>query len=170
MSGTNGLVQRPSYYTETTSGFTTSETLVTTDELIADTETTSGFTTSETLVTTDELIAEYRTEVAINGLTVLESGNFVGSGIVTLDFEGAAVTVSGTTATISGIGGGGSGASTLNELTDVTITSVTDNEILSYDSGSGDWINQTAAELNLSETGHSHTESDISDLDRRRIR
>jgi hypothetical protein len=37
----------------------------------------------------------------------------------------------------------------LNEITDVTITSVADNEVLAYDSTSGDWINQTAAEAGL---------------------
>lgn len=39
---------------------------------------------------------------------------------------------------------------TLGELTDVTISGTpADNEILGYNSGSGEWINQTAAELGL---------------------
>jgi len=33
--------------------------------------------------------------------------------------------------------------------TDVTITSVADNELLAYDSGSGEWINQTATEAGI---------------------
>lgn len=43
--------------------------------------------------------------------------------------------------------------------TTVTIASVTDNEMLSYDSGSGIWTNQTAAELGLATTSSlsSHT-------------
>lgn len=45
--------------------------------------------------------------------------------------------------------------------TDVTISSITDNEILSYDSGSGDFINQTASELGLATSASltSHTGS-----------
>jgi len=49
--------------------------------------------------------------------------------------------------------------------TDVTITAVADNEVLAYDSGSGDWINQTAAEAGLAVAGHTHLEADITDLD-----
>jgi hypothetical protein len=37
----------------------------------------------------------------------------------------------------------------LGELTDVTITTVTDNEVLAYDSTSSEWINQTPAEAGL---------------------
>ena len=37
----------------------------------------------------------------------------------------------------------------LDELTDVTITTVTDNEVLAYDSTSSKWINQTPAEAGL---------------------
>ena len=37
----------------------------------------------------------------------------------------------------------------LDELTDVTITTVTDNEVLAYDSTSSEWINQTPAEAGL---------------------
>jgi len=44
----------------------------------------------------------------------------------------------------------------LDNLGDVTITSVTDNEVLAYDNGSSEWINQTAAEAGLSVTGHTH--------------
>lgn len=44
---------------------------------------------------------------------------------------------------------------------DITITSITDNEILQFDSGSGDWINQTLAEAGISAVGHVHAASDI---------
>ena len=91
----NGLVQRPTYFTETT----------------------SGFTTSETLVTTDELVAEYLTEVVENGLTILDTDNFVASGVTTLNFEGTTVTASGTTVTISGLGGSGGGVTDHGALT-----------------------------------------------------
>lgn len=49
---------------------------------------------------------------------------------------------------IGPIGAAGS-PSNLNSLSDVTIASVTNNEILSYDSGSSQWINQTPAEAGL---------------------
>lgn len=38
---------------------------------------------------------------------------------------------------------------TLAELTDVTITDVADNELLAYDNGSSEWINQTPSEASL---------------------
>ena len=40
-------------------------------------------------------------------------------------------------------------ATALNGMADVTITSVGDNEVLAWDSGSSLWINQTAAEAGL---------------------
>src|SRR4030067_314759 len=62
--------------------------------------------------------------------------------------------------------GGGGGASALDDLTDVVITApIADNEVLAYDSGSGDWINQTAVEAGLSEPGHKHLEGDVTDLE-----
>lgn len=42
-----------------------------------------------------------------------------------------------------------SNLSELNDLSDITITSPSDNEVLAYDSTSGDWINQTASEAGL---------------------
>lgn len=41
------------------------------------------------------------------------------------------------------------GAPALNDVTDVVITTPADNEVLAYDNGSGNWINQTAAEAGL---------------------
>lgn len=38
---------------------------------------------------------------------------------------------------------GGGGATTLDDLTDVSITSATDGQVLTYDSTSGEWINDT---------------------------
>ena len=38
---------------------------------------------------------------------------------------------------------------TVNDLNDTTITSVADNDILAYDSGSSKWINQSAAEAGI---------------------
>lgn len=50
------------------------------------------------------------------------------------------------------------------DLSDATITAVADDEVLAYDSGSGEWINQTAAEAGLAEDVHTHVEADITDL------
>jgi hypothetical protein len=50
----------------------------------------------------------------------------------------------------------------LNELHDVLISGTpADNEVLAYDSASGNWINQTAAEAGIAATGHTHSTSDI---------
>jgi hypothetical protein len=40
----------------------------------------------------------------------------------------------------------------IDDITDVTVTSVADNEVLAYDSGTSKWINQTAAEAGLATT------------------
>ena len=47
----------------------------------------------------------------------------------------------------------------LSEMNDVVITSVTDNEVLAYDSTTSKWINQTAAEAGLATASNltSHT-------------
>lgn len=37
----------------------------------------------------------------------------------------------------------------INSLSDVTITTVTDNEVLAYNAGTSEWVNQTAAEAGL---------------------
>lgn len=48
------------------------------------------------------------------------------------------------------------------DLTDVTITSVGADEILGY---SGGWINRTLTEAGISAEGHTHVETDITDLE-----
>jgi len=50
---------------------------------------------------------------------------------------------------------------TLPELSDVVITTVADNEVLAYNSGTSKWINQTAAEASLAAASHNHAASDI---------
>lgn len=57
------------------------------------------------------------------------------------------VYANGSWADVAAGGGGGGGA--INDLTDVTISSVSDNEILQYDSGTSQWINQTISEAGL---------------------
>lgn len=41
------------------------------------------------------------------------------------------------------------GSPALDDLSDVVITSITDNEVLAYDSGGGAWVNQTPSEAGL---------------------
>ena len=50
----------------------------------------------------------------------------------------------------------------LEDLSDVTITTIAADEILKW-TGSA-WINNTLAEAGISATGHTHTQSDITDL------
>ncbi len=135
----NGLLQLPSYYTPAS----------------------SGVFLTETLLSTDEVIIEYIVSGGvITNLQIFEDGGLVGAGVTILDFvDVLSVTVDGETAVIthSGSGGGGSPhALGSSSHTDVIITSVTDNEVLAYDDGSTDWINQTAAEAGLAAAGHSH--------------
>lgn len=47
-------------------------------------------------------------------------------------------------------------APALDDVSDVTLTAVADNEVLAYDNGSSNWINQTAAEAGLATSGHDH--------------
>ena len=102
----------------------------------------------------------------ISYITIHDEGIDQGN-VTILDFLGTGVeaTVSGSTAFITVTVSGGGGASNLDDLLDVVITSVANNEVLAYDSGSSDWINQTAAEAGLSATGHTHVEANITDLD-----
>jgi len=54
----------------------------------------------------------------------------------------------------------------LNDLTDVVITQgspLVDNDVLAFDTTSGNWINQTAAQAGLSVTGHTHVMVDVTD-------
>jgi len=57
-----------------------------------------------------------------------------------------------------------SSAFNLDRLSDVTITSPTEDELLAYDSGSGKWINQTAAEAGLAVASHTHDHGDLTGL------
>ncbi len=53
----------------------------------------------------------------------------------------------------------------LNAITDVTITGTpANNEVLAFDTATGDWINQTAAEAGLVSSAHTHVEADITNL------
>jgi hypothetical protein len=49
----------------------------------------------------------------------------------------------------------------IHDLHDVNITSIGDNEILTYDNASSTWINETLAEAGISAVGHTHATSDI---------
>lgn len=65
-------------------------------------------------------------------------------------------TLDGLDSTAFATSGHSHGASAINDLSDVTITTPTDNEVLAYDTTSGDWINQTPAEAGLATSGHDH--------------
>lgn len=49
----------------------------------------------------------------------------------------------------------------IGNLADVTITSVADNEVLAYNTGTGQWINQTASEAGLATDTHVHAASEV---------
>jgi len=59
---------------------------------------------------------------------------------------------------------GGGGAGVLNDLTDVTTDTAIDNEVLAYDTTTGAYKNQTAAEAGLATSTHGHLVSNITDL------
>lgn len=52
----------------------------------------------------------------------------------------------------------------IGDIADVVLTSVTDNEVLAYNSGTGKWINQTANEAGLATSNHTHASSAITDF------
>jgi len=54
---------------------------------------------------------------------------------------------------------------TILNLDDVTITTIADNEILTYNNSTSKWINETLSEAGISATGHTHTASNITDFD-----
>jgi len=54
-----------------------------------------------------------------------------------------------------------SGAPALDGLTDVTITAVADDELLAYDSGTSEWINQTPAEAGVAPATTVDTQANI---------
>jgi hypothetical protein len=49
----------------------------------------------------------------------------------------------------------------LSELGDVVITNVNDGEILTYDNGTGKWINETLAEAGVAAAFHTHPGTDV---------
>lgn len=61
------------------------------------------------------------------------------------------------------INGGGKSRVDLNDVTDITITAVADNELLAYDSGTSEWINQTASEVGLATIGDLHNAVTVTD-------
>ncbi len=54
------------------------------------------------------------------------------------------------------------GTVNVEDLSDVTITTIASGELLKWNGAA--WINNTLAEAGISATGHTHTESDITDL------
>lgn len=71
---------------------------------------------------------------------------------------GIATSISGDTLTITN----NAAAGDLGDLDDVTITSVADNELLAYDTTSGEWINQTPAEAGFATVATTGAYSDLS--------
>jgi hypothetical protein len=74
-----------------------------------------------------------------------------------IDSPFAPTTRVGTVAIGGGGGGGGGGATNLDALTDVTLSGVSNGQTLSYNSGSGQWINSAPAAMvahNLSGSFH----------------
>lgn len=59
----------------------------------------------------------------------------------------------------------GAAATGVNTLNDVTIDGTpADNEVLAYDTGTSQWINQTAAEAGLATSAHTHVLDDLTDV------
>lgn len=92
-------------------------------------------------------MAQLKLGTTIDGQTAWHAGND-GPGS-TLDAD----TVDGQHASAFALSGH---SHALDGLSDVTITTPTDNEILAYNSGTSEWINQTAAEAGLATSTHDH--------------
>ena len=139
--------QEGTYYLDYANA-TNTPTLYTTTNFNSDlaTKTTTDLSEGTNLYFTDE-----RVDDRVNGLLVAGAN-------VTLTYNDVANTL-----TIASTGGAGGG--TIDDLTDVTITTVTDNEVLTYDNGTSQWINNTLAEAGISATGHTHVATDITDFD-----
>jgi hypothetical protein len=90
------------------------------------------------------------------------TGNFIQSATTLTDYFSGNVHDSHNM--IEQVGQAGDHNLDLSDLTDVTITSVGDDDLLAYDSGSAVWINQTAAEAGLAAASHTHVEADVTDL------
>ncbi len=74
-----------------------------------------------------------------------------------IDFDTEVSNNSSVTANTAKVSADGS----ISTHSDIVITSVADNEVLAYNSGTSKWINQTATEAGLSVIGHVHSTSDI---------
>lgn len=101
--------------------------------------------------------ARYYTQAQVDAHTTDTTIHFTKSSILLNDLGNVLTTMTpsdGDVLTFDTINGWQSetpttGVTTLDGLTDVVITTPADNEVLAYDNGSGDWINQTPAEANL---------------------
>jgi hypothetical protein len=56
---------------------------------------------------------------------------------------------------------GAIGSPALDDLSDVTVTTPADNDLLAYDTGSAEWINQNAAAAGVAAAVHTHAASDV---------
>lgn len=83
-----------------------------------------------------------------NVLTTASSLDSLGDVVITSATNGQVLKYNGTN-WINDTDATGGGGGAINDLTDVTISSVSDNEILQYDSGTSQWINQTISEAGL---------------------
>lgn len=86
------------------------------------------------------------------------SANTTTDSLAIVGGTGIATSIVGDTLTITN----NAAAGDLGDLDDVTITSVADNELLAYDTTSGDWINQTPAEAGFATVATSGAYSDLS--------
>ena len=85
-----------------------------------------------------------------------------GGGTITINDDGTVEVVSvGVQGPVGATGPSGN-SGPLSDATDVTITSIAANEILKW-TGTA-WVNNTLAEAGVSAVGHTHTESEITDL------
>lgn len=57
-----------------------------------------------------------------------------------------------------------SAQSNLNDIGDVVIATPADNEVLAFDNGTGNFINQTNAEAGIADAIHNHVSADVTDL------
>jgi len=109
----------------------------------------SGVVSADTLPINLGGTGQTTASTAINALVPTQTGN-----------SGNYLTTNGTAISWAAIS---SGPSTLGDLSDATITSVVDGELLVYDGGTSNWINQTLAEAGVAATGDLHAAASVSD-------